>query len=240
MCTVTFVPYNKGFFLTSSRDETAYRPTLPPRWREHKQSQLLYPQDTVALGSWIGVSDDNRLACLLNGAFSNHIKNPKGYRKSRGAVLIESFQYEIKDFLNGYDLYNVEPFTLLLLEINPLKFYELVWDGLNKHIRPMDVNQSHLWSSSTLYDYEAKQRRKSWFNDWCVKNINPNSESIFNFHASPHGTDVKNDILMKREDGLQTVSISQFVSQENDGVFRYKDLIKDNMTSHQIKIGQTV
>ncbi|MFD2433530.1 NRDE family protein [Mesonia maritima] len=75
MCTITFIPLlkeEKGFVVTSNRDESANRKTLPPKVVEEKGVKLLYPKDEVAGGTWIGASGKKRLICLMNGAFKPH------------------------------------------------------------------------------------------------------------------------------------------------------------------------
>ena len=75
MCTITLFPLSgikKGFVLTSNRDEVSGRQTLPPDFSENKGRKMLFPKDGVAGGTWIGVSDRQRLVCLMNGGFEKH------------------------------------------------------------------------------------------------------------------------------------------------------------------------
>ncbi len=72
MCTVTYLPLgNNNFILTSNRDETPLRKTIPPKEYDENGVELTYPKDELAGGTWIGLSDKNRLVCLLNGGFKN-------------------------------------------------------------------------------------------------------------------------------------------------------------------------
>ena len=76
MCTVTFLPLSDhGFVLTSSRDVGYQREkaSAPKTYIEDGVS-LHYPKDGKAGGTWIGTSRNNRLICLLNGGFENHIQ----------------------------------------------------------------------------------------------------------------------------------------------------------------------
>ncbi len=116
MCTVTYVPIQNGFLLTSSRDEKVYRATLLPKEYSLADQKLIYPKDEVADGTWISHSSNKRIACLLNGGFENHIKQKK-YRKSRGLILLESFDYiTIDSFITSINLEQIEPFTMLLID----------------------------------------------------------------------------------------------------------------------------
>jgi len=83
MCTVSFIPLQNGFLLTSNRDEKSYRPTISPQVYTENEMKLLYPKDEKAGGTWIVARNDGTSIILLNGAFINHIKLTN-YRKSRG------------------------------------------------------------------------------------------------------------------------------------------------------------
>ena len=73
MCTVTYFPLGKNdFILTSNRDETPFRKTIPPKKYLENGVELTYPKDELAGGTWIGTSSKNRLVCVLNGAFIKH------------------------------------------------------------------------------------------------------------------------------------------------------------------------
>ena len=62
MCTVTYLPLpNNNFILTSNRDETPLRKTIPPKTYIENGVALIYPKDELAGGTWIGTSNKNRL-----------------------------------------------------------------------------------------------------------------------------------------------------------------------------------
>ena len=74
MCTVSFIPLQNGFLLTSNRDEKIYRPTIAPQVYIENDLKLLYPKDEKAGGTWIVAKEDGTTIVLLNGAFVNHQK----------------------------------------------------------------------------------------------------------------------------------------------------------------------
>lgn len=231
MCTVTYIPAPGGFILTSSRDERVFRPTLPPSEHSWKGMKIIYPKDELAGGSWIAVSHQNRIACLLNGAFENHIRKEK-YSKSRGQVLLDNFEFICPvTFMENVRLEGVEPFTLLLIDYqNQTEFYELRWDGEQKYRKFLNPERAQIWSSATLYDKETQQLREQWFTNWLIKNRDDQDYNILNFHTTKHSNSVENDIRMKREQGLQTLSVSQIRVEENVCNFRYFDFIKNLQT----------
>ena len=82
MCTVTVIPKinsELGFILTSNRDEAADREALPPEFYMEKEIKMLYPKDKLAGGTWIGISEKNRLICLLNGEFKPHVRLERSF-----------------------------------------------------------------------------------------------------------------------------------------------------------------
>lgn len=208
MCTVTFLyKGEENFILTSNRDEAPTRKTLLPAVYEVNGNNMLFPQDELAGGTWIGASDNNRLVCLLNGAFENHVRQVP-YRKSRGVVVKEFLAANtIIPFVEAYDFSNIEPFTLIIADWNKeLRLFELVWDGTEKHFGQLPL-VPHIWSSSSLYDSRMKAIRKGWFSDFLKEN-KQDAESILDFHHTAGREDKNTAVLMDRG-FVKTVSITQ-------------------------------
>lgn len=238
MCTVTYIPDEKGFILSSSRDEKFYRPSLQPATYEHFGHQIIYPKDEKAGGTWIALSEQHQIACLLNGAYENHQKQQK-YRQSRGQVLLESFNdgyVDPSDFAGKVILTGIEPFTLLLLSKGA--FHELRWDGNRKNFTAIDMGRPAIWSSATLYEPNMQKQREKWFFDWLKTNALIADYNIQGFHYSRHGHDGENDIIMKRSSGIQTLSISQIRYQDNKSSFRYFDL--QSMETSNLELAKLV
>ncbi len=216
MCTVTFLPLSdQSFVLTSSRDVGYKREkaSFPASYKE-EGVPLYYPKDGKGGGTWIGTSRNNRLLCLLNGGFQNHIRKTD-YPKSRGLIvkellIAENFETASKII----DLNRIEPFTMVAVSWEKnLCLFEFVWDGDQRHFRQMDLKPV-IWSSSTLYDERMKEMRENWFEHWLHEgDISP--ESILSFHKNAGTGDPKTDVFMKRE-RVGTVSITQVLKNENE------------------------
>jgi len=232
MCTVSYLPLEQGFILTSSRDEKSFRTTLKPQAYSEQNSILVYPKDVIAGGTWIAANNKKQIACLLNGGFQNHVKQ-NTYSKSRGRVLLDSFNFPSHDeFISEIDLDNVEPFTLLLIDYGlNLEFNQMVWDGERKHIDKINLHLPCIWSSSTLYSDTERELRNSWFKDWLNQNREYKDSRILEFHSTNHTDIDRVNILMKRENELQTLSISQFRIIGENETFMYHDLIDKSLTS---------
>jgi len=241
MCTVTYIPPTKEnkFVLTSNRDERVQRQTTPPVIHSQDGINICFPQDIISGGSWIAASSNGRLSCLLNGAFEPH-KKEEFHTLSRGEVLIEmvSATDEVSSFFKNKELRNVEPFTIVTIEHNQgdiTKFNECIWDGSQKHFRELDNKQPYIWSSVTLYGEEHRNLRRDWFQNFFKENHSRMTpEKVLDFHSGKHTNDHAVNVVMHREGGLKTVSITQVSPQREELLMKYVDL-NDN-TKHEIKI----
>ena len=231
MCTVTYIPNTEAqsFVLTSNRDEKKARATIKPTVYAVNNVKVAFPKDKEAGGSWIAINENGRVCCLLNGGFVTHSKKTH-HTKSRGLFLKNaiSFKGEITDFFNQENLNNTEPFTLVTLEKSKDKIeilLEFVWDGANKHLKKLNTNVSFIWSSATLYSQENKAMRKEWFSDFMDTNEHkPNNDQILSFHSGKHTNNEKVNLVMERESGIKTVSITQITYQQGLQM-KYVDLL---------------
>ncbi len=228
MCTVTFLPLtNNNFILTSNRDEQKDRETFPPKKYIEDGVEMAFPKDKTAGGTWIGTSSKNRLVCLLNGAYSKHIRE-NNYKKSRGILAKEMLKSaNLQQFAAELDLNSIEPFTMLIVDWNNgLNLFELVWDASHKHFKKLK-NEPQIWSSSSLYTEEIKTVRKKWFQNWVARN-EFKSEQILAFHHSEIG-DKEQSVLMKRT-YVETVSITSIKKENNTVEIWYEDLVHAQKT----------
>jgi uncharacterized protein with NRDE domain len=215
MCTVTYLPIaDNQFILTSNRDETPLRKTIPPKKYVEDGVTLTYPKDEIAGGTWIGVSSKNRVVCLLNGGFVNH-KRKLPYKMSRGIIVKNILKADNAiAFINDFDFTNIEPFTLILIDWDlKLATYELVWDGVKKHFKPL-VQEPKIWSSSPLYTPEMKAEREMWFTNWLENNKKDSLKNILEFHKNNSLGTKETSPKMKRK-FVETVSITSIKKEEN-------------------------
>lgn len=208
MCTVTVIPMGANdFVLTTNRDEAPNRPTLKPAFYALNHTKLWFPKDELSGGTWIGVSDKKRVVCLLNGGFVGH-ERKSNYRLSRGVVVKDILisKNVIETVLN-YNFLGIEPFTVILLDWSMgLKLYELVWDGLNTHFKPLDF-EPKIWSSSSLYSKTMKSEREQWFEAY-KKDTYLNPESLLRFHKTAGQNNGQFGVIMDRGH-VKTTSITQ-------------------------------
>ena len=228
MCTVTYLPLeNDGFILTSNRDESPMRKTIPPKKYVENGVELAYPKDQLAGGTWIGASTKNRLVCLLNGAFKKHVRNSY-YKMSRGLVVkniltVEDAVIYIKEF----DFNDVEPFKNILIDWNySLHTYEVGWDGFVKYFKKLQ-QEPKIWSSSPLYDAQTKKDRRVWFDEWLAQNNKYNQNKILEFHQNTDKGEREIAIKMKRL-FVETVSITSVKKEQNLLDIQYIDVLDEH------------
>ncbi len=236
MCTVTYIPGSKEnpFVLTSNRDEKDFRPTQQPVGYQHSGLIVTYPRDEKAGGSWIAINEKGKVACLLNGAFTPHTKQ-EFHTTSRGIILVEftTSEKNSHEYFSGKNLLSVEPFTIVSIEYTNSfvqDFTEFVWDGQNKHFRQLNSSSPYIWSSVTLYNEEHRKMRKEWFVKFYKENkAFVTSEKILNFHSGKHTHNDAVNVVMQREGGLKTVSITQVTPDDTKLKMQYTDLIKHSL-----------
>ena len=227
MCTVTYLPLgNNNFILTSNRDETPLRNTIQPQEYLENGVLLKYPKDELAGGTWIGLSEKNRLVCLLNGGFEIHQKK-SSYRMSRGIIVKNILSSDDGvSYINNFDFSDIEPFTLVFVDwSNELETYELVWDGLIKHFNKLP-QEPKIWSSSTLYTQGMKELRKEWFADFLNKNKEFHQSDIVQFHQNEKLGTPDISIKMKRP-SVETVSITSVIKIASKINMDYLDFVNE-------------
>ncbi|MEX6626974.1 NRDE family protein [Tenacibaculum salmonis] len=222
MCTVTYLPLGgEDFILTSNRDENPKRKTIAPKQYDEDGVKLRYPKDELAGGTWIGLSEKNRLICLLNGGFIKH-KRAESYRMSRGVIVKELLKVDNPvAVIHHFNFDKIEPFTIVLVDWeNGLNAYELVWDGVQKHFQKLG-DKPKIWSSSTLYTEEMKELRREWFSEWITENPTflP-KEKILDFHTDETKGNIEISPKMKRT-LVQTVSVTSIIKKATDVKMNY-------------------
>lgn len=232
MCTVVFIPKGDKYFFASLRDESPLRPkAIVPDIYKEEDSYILSPIDSMAGGTWLGVTASGSVIILLNGGFEKHDRKIN-YRKSRGLIVSEllASNLPVADW-NMMEMQSVEPYTLVVWEKGSL--FQLVWDGENKYDQILESTQPYIWSSATLYDSQARAYRNDLFMQWIGMNTPVSSLSLFNFFRS--FTDSENGFVMNRKEQTKTLSYT-FIELQADAFaeMRYYDLL-DN-TYHDKKI----
>jgi hypothetical protein len=236
MCTITFIPVTGSeYILTSSRDEQTTRPSATgPEISKFGSHTLIYPKDPKGGGTWIACDNTGKTACLFNGAFYAHVpKYP--YRHSRGLIVLDFFRFsDIQSFSEKYDLDNIEPFTLLIIQNRTL--VEFKWDGERSYLLNHDFTLPRIWSSVTLYDREIIKSRELWFNEWLKTNQLSKQKDLIKFHLKAGDGRKETNVLMERKEfSLRTVSITSVVVLKDKIQMEYLDLINNKTTAKELE-----
>lgn len=239
MCTVTIIPKNNtDFILTSNRDEAPNRTSLAPEFYVIDDTKLLFPKDKLSGGTWIGISEQNRVVCVLNGGFKRH-ERKANYRISRGVVAKDfMISKKITNTIKTYNFEDVEPFTMVIADWNSsLKFYELVWDGRKKHFTELPL-EAKVWSSTTLYNKTMRNERLQWFEDFKFEN-KLNAKTILKFHKTAGKNNNDYGVIMNRG-FVKTTSISQIEKQADTLEMRYENLQNNSVSTKTFNFPQIV
>ncbi len=234
MCTVSFVFSNGKAILTHNRDEKVARPSaIEPQKYTVNNKNIYFPKDQKAGGTWYAVAENGTVLVLLNGADEKHQLKPS-YKKSRGLIVLDliSSDSPIEEW-NTIDLFGIEPFTIVLFQDK--KLYQLRWNEVEKSTLNLDINQSHIWSSSTLYPKEIREHRAELFQNFIVSN-EVSSEQLFQFHRYAKNDDSENGLIINRNNEMKTLSITQTIIQENKVVLSYHDLQNQEEFTNSITI----
>ena len=235
MCTVTFIPKKEGgFTLTQNRD---VRPARFARLLVHEErgdAQIMYPKDSVAGGTWISASSNDRVFCVMNGAFQAHPMGGK-YRMSRGLIALQFYDHDhSKLFFEQVNLEHIEPFTMIAFDQGLL--YEFRWDGEKRYLLSKDPESEHIWASSTLYDAHWQGRRQFWFNQWLKEYPTRSSKEITAFHHLAGDGDSENDLVMNREDLVRTVSITMVERSKAKICLHLQSMVSDVTLSGRVEL----
>lgn len=235
MCTVSYIAHKEGYILTFSRDENPQRLAMPPQKYDVSNLNVFSPVDALSGGTWLLTSENGYTLCLLNGAYVAHVK-AQSYRHSRGKIPIDFLKHaNIDEFIDQYDLTDIEPFTLLVIKENDMiSFHTLVWDGTRLTKKEMDSRENHIFSSSTLYDEATKQLRQVWLDDFLSSKPRIDMDKMIDFHEYTKKEDLYNGMVIKRSDTLNTVSICSIDYNKDRTKIVYKDLVKNKSYKYRI------
>lgn len=222
MCTLTYLPTNEGFVLTHSRDEDRRRPSSAQIETETTGLFRFHaPKDKRAGGTWMGLHEDGRAACLLNGGQIQY-RRADSYPVSRGEIIPKLWQYEnFRQFFTAFDRSPYEPFTLVCWEKGRL--HALYHNPDEDDWQEYDPGGAHIWTSTRLYPGPERWKRAAHFFRWRRQNAAPMPESIRQLHLVGQP---ENEILpftIQRQE-LRTVSLTQVVHQASRYSLRYQPL----------------
>src|SRR6266516_3340819 len=141
MCTISFVPKPRGFYLAMNRDEKFTRSTaLPPAIVDLADRRAIFPREPEG-GTWIAANDAGVCIALVN--WHRIERQPVRSIVSRGQVVralaAKSSAEEIAAGLAALPLRRLRPFRLIAIIPSEQRVTEWRWD------RDRLVAHKHAW-----------------------------------------------------------------------------------------------
>ena len=161
MCTVSFLPDARGFYLAMNRDELLTRAVgLPPAIVETSGCRVIYPREPAG-GTWIAVNDRGICLTLLNWHRVDSF--PPGEVVSRGEIVkslgLTGSLSEVEEKLPRLPLERMRPFRLLVIANGERAVGEYRWNLRQVQDHRYDWIHRHWFSSG--YDEETAERVRS-------------------------------------------------------------------------------
>jgi hypothetical protein len=216
MCTVSFLPQTRGFFLAMNRDEQKSRArAMPPRRRQTGAHASLYPSEKSG-GTWIGVNDAGMALALIN--WYAKPQRDRSLCLSRGIVIPELLAAgDLKDLsagLKNLPLSELNPFRLVAISIGERSVREWRWDGKSLTSKRFSWTRHHWFSSG--YDEALVERRRRPL----VRAIAETPSAIRRLHRSHKPERGPFSICMHR-DVAETVSYTEIAVTKEKARLRY-------------------
>ena len=222
MCTVSFVPNYRGFYVAMNRDEKRTRATaLAPAIVELAERRAIFPREPEG-GTWIAANDSGACFALINWYRIN--REPDGEVVSRGQVVKTvagaSTAKEIAAGLARLPLVNLRPFRLIAIIPSSKKLIEWRWDleRLLKQSHPWKLRH---WFSSGFDESTAEIKRAKI----CASAKRQKSKGgiawLRQLHRSHAPEPGPFSICMHRPDAA-TVSYTEVIAQDRHLLMRYK------------------
>lgn len=224
MSTITYLPYKDKIYITCNRDDRPSKhDALAPSVKNFPSGKILYPQNGLTGGTWIGIHNNGNAMAMVQGAYAPHIRKDS-YRTNRGIIFLDIFDSDnpVKKF-NEVDLTDIEPFSLVVWLKQNGTLWEMRWDEYEKFVTSLPADMPHMWSSATLFDEAMMERRRKWFDEWRLSQEMITGEGIRWFHE--HGGDGFERMNLNINNGAtHTLSITGIEISEDRSVMYYHDL----------------
>ena len=164
MCTVTFMPRARGYYLAMNRDEKRSRPKgLPPARRTVQGRKVLCPSEPGG-GTWIALNDCGASVALIN--WYSVTARVKGHAVTRGGVIgavgAANQPHLAETGLATLPLDRINPFRLIGVFPGTRKVTEWRWD-LKRLTRKHHRWRAQQWISSGFDEPTAQRIRTRAF-----------------------------------------------------------------------------
>ncbi len=223
MCSVSFLPHSRGFYLGMNRDESLLRPAArPPEIARFGGPLALFPSEATG-GSWVGVNGAGLCVALINWYAVAH--EPKAGRVSRGIVvpsmLAASSLRDATHIITALPKWNMSPFRLLVFALPERTVREFRWNQRTLEQLPHAWEPRH-WFSSGYDESRAQRERGRVASDAWRKTQAGRLPWLRRLHASHEPARGPFCFCMHRKDAA-TVSYTEVVATRRIATMRYHD-----------------
>jgi transport and Golgi organization protein 2 len=223
MCTVSFIPKSRGFYLSMNRDEKRSRPTASaPEIVRAKYCRAMYPRD-VRGGSWIAANEEGVCLALINWHRIEHA--PLGKTATRGCIITAlagaRSSQEVTAALMRLTLREYRPFRLVAIVPTEHVVTEWGWNLEFLTRREHRWERQH-WFSSGFNEAIAESERARLCERAFGNENGVGLESLRRLHSSHMPKRGPFSICMHRSDAV-TVSYTEIVASDGCIVMRYKN-----------------
>ena len=222
MCTISFVPKLRGFYLAMNRDEKFTRSTaLPPAIVDLADRRAIFPHEPEG-GTWIAANDAGVCLALVN--WHRIERQPVRSIASRGQVVqalaAKSSDEEIAAGLAALPLRRLRPFRLITIIPSEQRVTEWRWDGDRLFAHKHAWERRH-WFSSGLDEPKAELERGRVCESAQRQRSIGSLSWLRRLHRSHSPERGPFSICMHRSDAA-TVSYTEVAVSERLATMRYK------------------
>ena len=222
MCTISFVPNLRGFYLAMNRDEKFTRSTaLPPAIVDLADRRAIFPCEPQG-GTWIAANDAGVCLALIN--WHRIERQPVRSIASRGQVVkalaAKSSDKEIAAGLAALPLRRLLPFRLIAIIPSEKKVIEWRWDRDHLSTHKHAWVRRH-WFSSGLDEPKAERERGRICKAAQRQKSEGHLDWLRRLHRSHSPERGPFSICMHRPDAA-TVSYTEVAVSKRRATMRYK------------------
>ena len=226
MCTVTVLNTAEVLLITMNRDEAWHRaPEIPPRiYGGEPDTAWAGPRDSQAGGTWMGVNDEGRAACILNGYRPEDPLDPGDpSRPSRGTIVLELLMRGLEHGeVWRQHRFNPGPYASFhLLTARPSTAEQLTWTGrppLERH--PLRQGWTLLTSSSWKTE-EVLAWRKGAFGEW-LDDGEPHENGLPTYHLLERdGLEEWSPLMTRPWSGTRSITQVRISKGQDEAELRY-------------------
>jgi len=223
MCSVSFLPHSRGFYLGMNRDESLLRPTAnPPGIAKRGERLALFPSEAGG-GSWVGVNDSGLCVTLIN--WYAVAREPGSGRVSRGivvpSVLAVANLLQAKEIIEALPKEDMSPFRLLVFGLHDRTVREFRWNQRALEELAHTWKPRH-WFSSGCDEPRAQRERGRVARDAWRESQAGRLPWLRRLHASHEPARGPFCFCMHRKDAA-TVSYTEVVVTRRIATMHYHD-----------------